>query len=201
MPVDVDHAHDETTDKIMSCYPRYLGHCLIENQSARQATVALSSGESELCALCMGCAAGLLVMSCLKGMQLEHLTLTGRPMICSDSSSASGTTKRSGAERIKHMGPRHLWSKESLRKYSFGLNVIDTSANTADMGTKYVSATTRRTLLTLLPLYFGDSLGIVTTVAASREAGKTPNATTAAHATVHNTTEDLFTANYCWWIW
>ena len=37
-------------------------------------------------------------------------------------------------------------------------------------------------------------------VAASREAGQTASATTAACATVHNTTMDHFVAVYCWWI-
>ena len=68
-------------------------------------------------------------------MQLEHLTLAGRAEINSDSPSDRGTTKRSGVERIKHMDTRHLWSHESSRKYLFGLKVIDTNMNTADMGT------------------------------------------------------------------
>ena len=46
----------------------------------------------------------------------------------------------------------------------FGLNVIDT--NTANIGTKYSSATTRRALLALMLLCFGEELGIVTMVAA-----------------------------------
>ena len=60
------------------------------------------------------------------------------------------------------------------------LNVIDTSMNTADLGTKYLSATSRRTLVVLMPLYYGESHGVVTMVSASREAGKTSSATTAA---------------------
>ena len=52
----------------------------------------------------------------LRGMQLQHLTLTGTPAIFSDASSARGTTKRSGVERIKHVDTRHLRSQESLRK-------------------------------------------------------------------------------------
>ena len=41
---------------------------------------------------------------------------------------------------------------------------------------------------------------MVTMVAASREAGKTWNASTAAYATMHNTTVDPPTAGHCWWI-
>ena len=54
--------------------------------------------------------------------------------------------------RIKHTDARHLWSQESLRKGLFGLDVIGTSMNTADMGTKYLCAPTRRTLMALMPL-------------------------------------------------
>ena len=47
----VGHVSDETTRKSVSCYHIYLEHCLIETQSARQATVAMSSGEPEFYAL------------------------------------------------------------------------------------------------------------------------------------------------------
>ena len=70
----------------------------------------------------MRCAAGMLVVSCVKGVQLEHLTLTGRREICSDS-------------RLKHMDTSHLWSHESLREGLFGLDVIDTIMNAATRGT------------------------------------------------------------------
>ena len=89
----------------MSCYHIYLGHCMVETQSARLATDALSSGESEFYDLNMGCAAGILVMSCFKEMQLEHLAATGRP-VC----------QRPHGERSKHMGAKHFWSQESSLK-------------------------------------------------------------------------------------
>ena len=52
------------------------------------------------------------------------------------------------------MDTRQLWSQESME--------------TADMGTKYLGATTRRAFLALLPLCFGERLGMVARVAASR---------------------------------
>ena len=79
--VDADHASDETTRKSVPWYHTYLGQCLIETQR----TVALSS---EFHALNVGCAAGMLAMSCMRWMQLEHPTLTGRREVYSDSSSA-----------------------------------------------------------------------------------------------------------------
>ena len=52
--------------------PHFLGG-LVETQSARRSTVALSSGESSFYALNIGCAAGALVVSCTKGMQSHRL--------------------------------------------------------------------------------------------------------------------------------
>ena len=66
-----------------------------------------------------------------------------------------------------------------------------------ETGTKYVNATTRRTLLALMPLCFGERLGMVTMVATPTEAGKAPSATTAAYVAMHNTTLDLSTAIHC----
>ena len=52
-----------------------LEHCVVESQSTRQATVALSSDEFALFALNVGCVAGMLLESCLKGMQLGPLDI------------------------------------------------------------------------------------------------------------------------------
>ena len=98
------------------------------------------------------------------------------------------------------MGARHSWSQESLIKGLFPLSVIDANMNTADMGQKYWSATTRKTSMALMPLCFGERLGLVTVVVASREAVKTSDVTTAAYGMVHNTTVDASTAVHCWWI-
>ena len=80
VPVDADHGSDETTRTSMSCCHVHLVHWYIETHSACQAMVALSSDESEFRAWDMGCAAGMMVMSCLKGVQLEHLTLKGQTL-------------------------------------------------------------------------------------------------------------------------
>ena len=49
-----------------------------------------------------------------------------------------------------------------------------------------------------LPFCFGERLGMVTMVGASREARRTSGATTAAYATMHSTTVDPSTADHCW---
>ena len=63
---------------------------------------SLSLGEAEFYVLNLGCAAESFVMHCWKGMQMKHPTLTYRPEIDSDSSTARGAAKRSGNRRGKH---------------------------------------------------------------------------------------------------
>ena len=68
------------------------------------------------------------------------------------------------------------------------------------MSTTYLTATTR-TSLVWMPLYFGESLGMVAMMVASREARKaSSNVKSAANTTMHNTTVDTHEAVHCWWI-
>ena len=53
--------------------------------------------------------------------------------------------------------------------------------------TMYLSATTWSTLLVLMPMYLGERIGMVTMVAASREAGMTASAAIAACPTIQTT--------------
>ena len=57
---DSDWASDTRTRKSMSCYVEMFGKHMIESSCARQATVALSSGEAEFYALTRGVAAGIM---------------------------------------------------------------------------------------------------------------------------------------------
>ena len=147
MFVDADHASDETTRKSMSCCHTNLSWCLIDSQQARQATVALSSGESELCALSMGCAAGMLVMSCWKGTQLEASDVdVDGPEMCTDSSFCQRKDEavRSGANRTHgHATKRLVLAQRDRHKHEYGRR-------------KFFSSTTRRTLLALMLLWFGE---------------------------------------------
>ena len=97
----------------------------------------------------MGCAVGL-VMSCLKGVQLEHLTLTGL-IVCQWNDQEIGANQTHGCAT-------HMVSKE-----------LETQARTRQtQSRKYLSATTGKTLMALMPLCFGERFGMVTMVVASR---------------------------------
>ena len=51
-----------------------------------------------------------------------------------------------------------------------------------------------------MPLYFGESLGLVAMVVASRRAKKASHKEAAGHMTMRNTTLDTHEAVHCWWI-
>ena len=104
-------------------------------------------------------------MSCFKGVQLEHLTLTGRQR----PAMTQRLPEERGVERIKHMDTRHLWSQAGLRK------CLDEHEHDG----RHVHEVLERSEV-LCP----GELGMVTVVATSREAG-TSSATT-AYATVHS---------------
>ena len=97
--------------------------------------------------------------------------LTGRLEIGSGSPTGRGAVKRSAKRRCKH------------------IEVI----------TKYSSATTRK-LSARMPLPFGERLGLVAMVVASRESRKASNKIkSAARPTMYNTTVDSHQTRHCWW--
>ena len=67
-----------------------------------------------------------------------------------------------------------------MSKCLSGLNVMDSTVHTVDMGTKYFSATTRRTLMALMWLCLGERLVLGTTM--------------------QNTAVDTSTTVHCSWI-
>ena len=74
------------------------------------------------------------------------------PTVYSDASAARGICSRSGVGKLKHMQTRFLWVQESLRHKHFKLATIDSSMNTSDLGTKYLDASRRAVLLSMMPL-------------------------------------------------
>ena len=96
-------------------------------------------------------------MRCLTGVQLEHLTLTGRPEMYSESSSARERFVRAQRDRHEHEHGRHR--HEVLQRHNEE-NVVGIDATVLERER--------------------ERLGMVTMVAASREEGKTSSAETAA---------------------
>ena len=81
--------------------------------------------------------------------------MRGAPKVFSDSSAGRGICNRSGVGKLKHMQVRFLWSQQAQADGEFALDVIDTTQNTADLGTKFLTQSTRVALLAMMPLRGG----------------------------------------------
>ena len=100
--------------------------------SVTQATIALSSAESEFYATGSATARGLQCKA--------YLTETERPCeldVYSDSSAGRGMCQRTGVGKVRHLELRFLWIQERLRLKAFRLNKETTEEMTADIFTKY----------------------------------------------------------------
>ena len=100
--------------------------------SVTQATIALSSAESEFFATGSATARGLQCKA--------YLTETERPCeldIYSDSSAGRGMCQRTGVGKVRHLELRFLWLQERMRLKVFRLNKETTEEMTADILTKY----------------------------------------------------------------
>ena len=124
----------------------------------------------------MGCAAGLLVMSwLLERDAVGPSDVDGRIrdllglIVCQRNDEEVWSEPSS-------METRRLWSHERIRNGMFGLNLIDT--NTANVGTKYLSATTSAVGIDVTVL-LERSLGLLRWWPLSREDSKTSSAKTA----------------------
>ena len=101
--VDADWAGDQKSRRSTDGGFEFLGTCVIDGWACTQQSVALSSGESELYAICNGAARVLWTKGVLEEMGFETKAVVG-----SDSSAARGITARLGTGRVRHLEARHL---------------------------------------------------------------------------------------------
>ena len=74
---------------------------------------------------------------------------------------------RTGVGGQKHLDTRSLWRQDAVAERKFTLDVIDTSHNTADLGTKYLAQRARQALIAMMPLVEKKAgLGLAATLAA-----------------------------------
>ena len=149
---DADHASDEETRRSTSSAQAFVGQNMIDTESIKQQVIALSSGEAEFYAIGLGAASGLFLWEVIEGIGFADAFNIKKPTVYSDSPAARGACMRSGAGRLKHIQTRFLWTQEAVAINRMALECIDTSLNTADIGTKYVDAATRSKLIAMLPL-------------------------------------------------
>ena len=100
--------------------------------SVTQATIALSSAESEFYATGIATA---------RGLQCKvYLSETERPCeldVYSDSTAGRGMCQRTGVGKVRHLELRFLWIQERLRLKAFRLNKETTEEMTADILTNF----------------------------------------------------------------
>ena len=96
--------------------------------------LSLSTAESEFYGIVRGAASGIQLREAV--MQFGFSV---RLRVLSDSSAARAMTARTGSGRVKHVEARYLWVQDRVRKKQFSAESVDTSHNTADLGTKFHS--------------------------------------------------------------
>ena len=144
---DSDWAGDRETRKSVSCLAERFGGHLLEVSVAKQTVVALSSGEAEFYAIVRAVATGLqtkqLLETCGLALELDAL---------SDSSAGRAVCTRTGSGKIRHLELKELWIQQTYREKKFGLGVVDTLLNWADIGTKALEKERLDSLVKQMPL-------------------------------------------------
>eukprot|EP00971_Amphidinium_carterae_P352089 6492420-Amphidinium_carterae.1 len=153
--VDSDWATDRRDRKSISGGCLFFHGCLLHSWSRKQTTVALSSAEAELGALCTGI---------LEAQQLRHLLAeileqaeSSQPVVnvvvYSDSSAARAIATRTGVSpRVKHLHIKHLHCQGFFEEKNNSLRTVRGSQNPADLLTKPVSLETLQRLRPIVGL-------------------------------------------------
>ena len=133
---DADWAGDPQTRCSTSGGILAIGPCFIVRLwSVTQATVSLSSAESEVKAITQGCVEALYV----KHLQENQTARLFKIKVWTDSSSAKAIMERLGTgRRAKHLEVETLWVQKLEKIGLIPLNKLDTRANVADVLTKHV---------------------------------------------------------------
>ena len=148
---DADWASDSERRRSVDRVHIYHGGHLIESSTSTQQVVSLSTAESEFYGILRGAASGIQLREAF-----TQLGFPGRLRALSDSSAARAMTTRTGSGRVKHVEACFLWVQDRVRKKQFSVGCIDTSHNTADLGTKYHSGERLQELVRMIPIVVGE---------------------------------------------
>ena len=111
---------------------------LIHSASRTQGSVALSSAEAELYALCSAVMEALFLRNLMTETSLGHSTITVR--LLTDSTSAKSIVSRMGpGKRSKHIDLKFLFLQELILDGQVIIQKIPTADNQADLMTKYLT--------------------------------------------------------------
>ena len=132
---DADWAGCSRTRRSTSGGVVTLGYHMIKAWSRTQATVALSSGESELYAMVKTSAELLGILSMLRDW---GVSLKGH--VLGDAAACLGVIQRQGLGKIRHLDTSYLWVQEKRAAQELQYGKILGAVNPADLMTKYLSA-------------------------------------------------------------
>ena len=140
---DSDWAGNKSSRKSTSSGTMFLDGQVIYTFSRNQKSVALSSGEAEYYAGASAASDSILLKEAIQ-------FLTGRRCqvnLYLDSSAARGIITRQGVGRVKHLQIRTLFLQELHKQGTLSVHPVGTKENTADIGTKPLSAKRIKLLL------------------------------------------------------
>ena len=150
---DSDWASCHGARRSTSCAVLALNGSVVYSYSRRQKVVSLSSGEAEYYAAASGAS---------EGVYLKNIVqfLTGKPVrlvLRCDSQAACGVIQRQGAQgRVKHISLKVLWLQDLCQSGILSITAVQTRYNLADTGTKALTASRARFLLSLFRFFTGN---------------------------------------------
>ena len=138
--VDSDWAGDPDSRRSTSDVATYLLGVNLQSHSRTQQTIALSSGEAELCAIGAGAADSLFIRSLLlEACLIPRVHL----FVHTDSTAGKSMASRYGTSRkTRHVQLRHLFVQELVTSGMITIRKVLGTLNNADILTKYVNKET-----------------------------------------------------------
>ena len=133
--VDADWAGCKRSARSTSGGAIMVGWHPLKTWSSTQATVALSSGESELYALTKGASQALGFMALARDL---GDVLSAR--VHTDANATLGIVNRQGLGKLRHVKVQYLWLQERVRAKELSVHKVPGPENPADLMTKYLPA-------------------------------------------------------------
>ena len=140
---DSDWAGRKDTRRSTSSGTIFLDGQCIYSFSRNQKSVSLSSGEAEYYAGASAASDSILLQEAVKFLTQRNCKVH----LHMDSSAARGIITRQGVGRVKHMQIRTLFLQDLHKQGTISVHPVGTKENTADIGTKPLSAKRIRLLL------------------------------------------------------
>ncbi len=157
--VDSNFAGENNNRRSKDCVHAFVHGALVSNSVKDQAFLAQSSCEAELAGSHRGAIVGIFLQNMWEEMFDEKLDI----VIETDSSAARCVAMRQGIGRIRHLEVRQIYMQQLVKSERLVVKKLPGIDNTADLGTKAVTAATFYHLIELVGLrkFTGDTLEVI----------------------------------------